>query len=311
MANFLFVASVLFLVSCQAPRVSASRLPLGPGQFDLSLSHEGRERSYILYLPKGYSAEKQFPLVLAFHGGGGNARIQATDRFYQFISSADKHGYVVVFPNGTGALGGDRLATWNAGLCCGKARDNKVDDVGFVRALLRELAPQVSFDPKRVFATGMSNGAMMAYRLACEAPELIRAVGAVAGTDNTTSCAPKRAVSILHIHSLHDEHVNFNGGRGAAAAGADQVNEFVSVPATVAAWKKHNACGEAAERVSETALSYCDRYRCKDGARVQLCVTKDGGHSWPGGQKPLARGPRPSQAFNATELIWQFFSQVI
>jgi polyhydroxybutyrate depolymerase len=299
---------LIMIFGCQNRRGIASSNRLQAGSYDFYLTHDGLQRKYILYLPQGYQNEKTYPLVMAFHGGGGNARIQATDRFYRLISSADKNGYVIVFPNGVGVNGGERLATWNAGLCCGQARDKKVDDVGFARELVKEISTKVKIDKRRVFATGISNGAMMSYRLACEAPDLIRSIAAVAGTDNTVSCPGQKTVSILHIHSLQDEHVRYQGGRGEAAVRDDIVNDFVSVPATIEKWVKRNGCQKDPARVFSNESAYCDEYSCKESTTVKLCVTKDGGHSWPGGSKPLPRGPQPSQAINATEVIWEFFA---
>ncbi len=276
-----------------------------PGDYSFSFEHGGATRQYRVHVPASYRDDTPRPLLLVFHGGGGNMDIQADDRYYGQISQAEQAGYIVAFPNGYSRFGG-KLATWNAGHCCGGARDTQSDDVGFVREVVARLKRQLNIDAQRIFASGISNGAMMSYRLACEMPDTFRAIAAVAGTDNTTVCTPSRPVSILHIHARDDELVLFNGGAGRES---DKVTAFVSVPDSIAKWVKLDACQPAPQRVLSTAGAYCEAYTgCQGGTQVQLCVTESGGHSWPGGQKPRG-GTQPSSAIKATELIWDFFAQ--
>jgi polyhydroxybutyrate depolymerase len=225
------------------------------------------------------------------------------------ISKSEESGTIVVFPNGYSRRKTGKLATWNASKCCGAARDADIDDVGFIRAMLGELEAQLNIDPKQIFATGMSNGGMMSYRLACEMSDVFRAIAPVAGTDNTSTCKPTNAVSVLHIHAKDDTHVSFEGGAGPDAF-KSAVNEFTSVPSTISKWVKLNACTSTPTRILEKPGVYCDIYfSCTDAAEVQLCVTDDGGHSWPGGVKPRGNGS-PSRAISATDVIWDFFAHV-
>ena len=244
------------------------------------------------------------PVVFSFHGGGGNMDLQADDRYYGQISKADRAGYVAVFPNGHSRLRSGKLATWNAGNCCGQARDQNVDDVGFIREIVRRLSAEPGIDTRRIFANGISNGGMMSYRLACEMPDVFSAIASVAGTDNTRACAPTVPISILHIHAKDDELELFNGGAGRKSAA---VTSFVSVPDSTAKWVRLNGCNPAPKRVLETAGAYCDAYTaCRGGVVVKLCVTETGGHSWPGGKKPRGNAPG-STALSATEVIAEFF----
>lgn len=271
-----------------------------------TLQHDGLTRQYRVHVPTSYTSDKPTPLVLVFHGGGGNMDVQANDRYYGQISKADQLGYIVVFPNGYSRLPGGKFATWNAGACCGAARDKGIDDVGFVRALLARLKQQFNVDANRVFATGMSNGGMMSYRLACEMADSFAAIAAVAGTDNTLHCTPSRPVPVLHIHAQDDDRVLFNGGAGSQSA---QMTDFVSVPKTVAKWAALDGCQGEPQRVLTVPGAHCDLHRtCRNGSQVQLCVTDSGGHSWPGGRKPLG-GAQGSSAISATDLIGDFFMQ--
>jgi polyhydroxybutyrate depolymerase len=282
-----------------------------PGTHSLTLQHGGRERAFLVHLPAGYRSDKPAPVVFAFHGGGGNMQLQAGAN-YGLVEKADSAGFIAVFPNGYSRFPGGKLATWNAGGCCAQARDEGIDDVGFVRAIWNALGKQVSVDPHRVFATGMSNGGMMSYRLACEMADVFKAVAPVAGTDNTLQCQPSRPVSVLHIHAQDDDHVLFNGGAGAAAfKDTKKVADFVSVPQTIDRWTRHNQCTGESQRVLNVAGAACDAYQtCAGGAQVELCVTETGGHSWPGGSKPRAGKADNSQAIHANDVMWEFFQRV-
>lgn len=284
----------------------ATSKPSEPGDHAYAFSYAGETRRYRVHVPRSYDPSAAAPVVFAFHGGGGNMDLQANDAYYGLISKSESAGFVAVFPNGSSRLPGDKLATWNAGNCCGHARDAGIDDVGFVREIVRRVQAQYRVDPQRIFATGMSNGAMMSYRLACEMPDVFRAITAVAGTDNTQSCTPSRPVSVLHIHARDDELELFNGGAG---RDSKQVTSFVSVPASVAKWVKLNGCPSAPRRVLEAPGAMCETHAgCRDGAEVTLCVTETGGHSWPGGTKPRGGG-KGSTALSATDQMWSFFSR--
>lgn len=276
----------------------------GPGDYSLSLVHAGLTRWYRLHVPLSYSPSTPAPLVFSFHGGGGSMDYQANDSYYGQISKSEQAGYIAVFPNGFSKLKSGKLATWNAGNCCASARDEDIDDVGFVRAIIAQLGTLLNIDRGRIFANGMSNGGMMAYRLACEMSDVFKAVAAVAGTDNTRMCSPKAPISILHIHARDDELELFEGGAGRQSS---KVTSFVSVPDSIARWVKFNACSSAPKRVFENAGAYCDAYlQCRGAVEVRLCVTASGGHSWPGGKKPRGDTP-PSTALAATDVIWEFF----
>jgi len=121
----------------------------------------GLKRTSLVHVPKSYDATKPVSIVLAYHGGSSNAEQMV--HFCGLNDKADQAGFLVVYPNGTGRRA--TALTWNGGNCCGYAIQNKVDDVTFTKALLEDLAKVVKVDPKRVYATGMSNGAVMVYRL--------------------------------------------------------------------------------------------------------------------------------------------------
>jgi len=276
-----------------------------PGTHRFTLQHGGIERQYLVHLPRSYDAARPSAVVFSFHGGGGNMELQADDRYHGLVAKAESVGYIAVFPNGYSRLPGGRLATWNAGLCCGPAVSNNIDDVGFVRAIMREITARYSIDKDRVFANGFSNGAMLAYRLGCEMADTFRAIAPVAGTEGVAECRPSRPVSVLHMHSRDDDNVRFEGGAGSASR---TKVAFVSVQETVSRWVRRNSCQPTPRRVVERPGAYCEAYSgCSGGARVMLCVTERGGHAWPGGVKVMSGEPGPT-ALSATDISWEFFN---
>lgn len=292
-----------------APDTNRQAGPLGPGDHEQFLDHQNLRRRYLVHVPPGYDPARPTPLVIAFHGGGGHAEYMADDAKYGLIGKADQAGFIVVFPNGYSKMPRGRLATWNAGGCCGDARDRAVDDVGFSRAMVASLREQLNIDGQRIFATGMSNGGMISHRLACDAADLFRAVAAVAGTEAAAPCHPSRPISVLHIHARDDTHVLFNGGAGPDAfRDPSKVMEFVSVPETIARWRQRNHCPAVPQRTLDKPGAYCETYApCQGGTRVQLCVTETGGHSWPGAASVRRGKAAASQELNANDVIWDFF----
>lgn len=279
------------------------------GDYTFSMTHNGLLRFYKLHVPAKYDAAKPTPVLFALHGGGGDMGYQSDDKFYRQISKSDQEGFIAVFPNGHSKLKSGKFATWSAGACCGDARDQKVDDVSFIREIFNTLVKKLNVDRTKVFATGISNGGMMMYRLACEMSDIFKAVASVAGPDGMAACTPKSPISILHIHAKNDDHVLFNGGAGKNSfRDTTKVTEFTSVPATIAKWVKQNACEGTSRKVLEKPGASCQVYsKCKGGTEIELCVTDAGGHSWPGGVKPRSGQESPSTAISANDVMWDFF----
>jgi polyhydroxybutyrate depolymerase len=284
----------------------SSNLNLGPGEYTLKIANN---RKYLLHIPASYSASRATPLVLFFHGGGGHMEQAADD--YGWREKAEQEGFIVAFPNGSSRLPRQHLATWNAGDCCAYARDENIDDVGFVRQVIADIERQVHIDTGKIFATGMSNGGMLVHRLACEMADTFKAVASVAGTDNTKGCSPSRPISVMHIHARDDTHVLFNGGAGKDAfRDESKVTDFTSVADTLHRWIVRNGAERTPQRVLEVPGAYIDLYTSKQNdAQIALVVTETGGHSWPGGKS--VRGKKPSQAIIADDVIWDFFMKQV
>lgn len=310
MLHSLLVAALLL-----APAPAPAALAAGDHQF--TLVHDGLKRSYLVRMPPRAAAASPLPVVLNFHGGGGDAR---TQKWYtRMDEAADRDGYIAVYPNGTGGTG-DRFHTWNAGNCCGIAALNRVDDVGFALTVIDDLAHRTPVDRARVYATGLSNGSMMAYRLAAEAPERIAAVAGVAGAMTLAEFAPRLPVPVMHIHSVDDRLALYDGGFGFGPPMADMRISHASVSEMLTRWMKHNRCsgpGEAAARAAgqdadqgHTATRYVWR-PCRGGTEVVLWRLAGPGHVWPGGQRdflPLLLGTS-SAVIDANREIWSFVSR--
>ncbi|MBL8260537.1 MAG: dienelactone hydrolase family protein [Candidatus Competibacteraceae bacterium] len=286
---------------------------LPPGFQTMTLTHGGRERSYLIYAPPELQTKRQnrqpVPLVLVFHGGGGNAAgIARTTNLHRV---AEREGFIAVYPNGTSAQGGRRLS-WNAGASPpqGYAEKQNVDDVGFVRTLLRQVQQTYPIDARRIYATGFSKGGMLTYRLACEMADQLAAIAPVGGTLTYAQCQPARPVALLHIHGSNDQSVPFAGGRGADSA---RMARYPSVLQNLDRWRQRNHCDAKPAQARVTADTERYTYQdCKSGGDVSYYLVRDGGHAWPGSElKPRqqARGIRTSQQLKASEEIWNFFAR--
>ena len=190
---------------------------LAPGDYTFELEHGGRTRSYIVHVPA--TPIIPAPIIVALHGGGGTG--QAFQEQNGLDRVAEREGFVTVYPEGTGILP-NRLHTWNSGKsCCGFAFDRGIDDVGFLRKVITDLTSRIDLDIGRVYMTGHSNGAMMAYRFATETPNMVTAIVAVGGAPDLDLVAATQPVAVLHIHSLDDPRALYEGGEGPPFPGTD------------------------------------------------------------------------------------------
>jgi polyhydroxybutyrate depolymerase len=287
---------------------AAAAAPLGPGDHERRIQWDGRARSYRIHVPPSYAPGRPTPLVLNFHGGGGNAADQEKNSVMN--ATADARGFIVVYPNGTGPLP-RRFLSFNAGMCCGYAQKQNIDDVGFVRAMLDDLQRVLSIDPARVYATGFSNGAMLTHRLACEMADRIAAIAPVGAPIGVTECRPSRPVPVLQIHGTADPAAPFHGGQKKALVGRE-IHDYRPVPETVEGWARRNQCAPQREETLRRGAVTCETHtRCAAGATVSLCVVQGGGHTWPGGQTTLSErvvGPL-NRDISASDVIWEFFAK--
>jgi polyhydroxybutyrate depolymerase len=220
-----------------------------------------------------------------------------------FSTLGARVGAIVVYPAGSGRFGEERLLTWNTGSCCGYAKAANIDEAAFVRALLDTLERTYPIDRSRIFATGLSNGGMMSYLVACRLADRIAAIAVVSG-ELSMDCNPSRPVSALIIHGTADENLPYNGGVGRKALDKHDVRP---VSFAVDSWKRFDRCPDAALTSSHDGVTHSAWSPCADGTAVELYRIESGGHAWPGGERMSRILDAPSNALDATQTAWAFF----
>jgi polyhydroxybutyrate depolymerase len=256
----------------------------------------GLVRNYTLRLPSAYDGITPLPLVICMHGGFGSGT--QVENQSQLTAKAEQEGFIMVYPDGTGSI-----RTWNAGGCCGYALNNNIDDVGFIDALLDELIANHAIDTTRIYATGMSNGGFMSYRLACELSERIAAIAPVSASMTIAACQPTRSVPVISFHSYQDSSVPYLGGVG------DGVSNHYNSPqdSVLTAFALHADCAVLRDTLQHDATMTVVRWHeCDCQQEMIHYITQDGGHSWHGGTG-TGIGDPPSTAVSANELMWDFF----
>ena len=298
-----YCSLVLATLACIRTGLPTEVPGLSTGESTRTLTYDGLERSYILYVPGSVNWSQSVPLVFVFHGGTGNA--ESAMRMSGFNQIADQHGFIVVYPNGTSSLSSDILLTWNGGDCCGYAQQKNVDDVGFVRAIVTELQAQAAIDTRRIYATGMSNGGILSQRLACEAADIFAAVAPVAGTLNFSPCHPSKPISVIEFHGTADQHIPYNGGKGPQSL----VNvDFASVLASVGFWTTFDGCKSQPQTNSFVDIRHEVWSGCTGSTSIELYTVIGGGHAWPGGSGGWPGSDQSTQSISASQLIWDFFA---
>lgn len=299
MPRVLLIAVLLLgsLTACRdrgtPPAPPTSSAPSGASTTVHSLTVDGRQRTYRLYVPAGLGSA--VPLVLMLHGGFGTG--EQAEQWYGWDAQADAGHFAVAYPDGLNRA-------WNTGGgCCGSPGRTGVDDVAFLTAVVADVSRTLPVDADRVYATGISNGGMMAYRLACDTT-----LFAAIGPDSATllgDCPHPAALSVIHIHGTADGSIRYGGGQGGGVA------KIVSrpIPEVVAGW----AVGCAAPSVRTAGAVTTSIASCPRGRTVELITVAGAGHQWPGGaSKPAAERvlglDPPSRALDATATIWRFFS---
>lgn len=269
----------------------------------------GVERSYKEYLPASYGTTAA-PVVIQLHGylSGADGQIAMS----AIESTAEAGGFVVLSPQGTGAH-----PFWNA-----VPHADLPDDVGFVRTLIDDVVAQRCVDPARVYVVGMSNGAFLASRVACDLADRVAGVAAVAGLLDPQPCSPARPVPVLAVHGTGDRFVPADGSHGPAldtlAWDPASTRAFEGVPwapvrSSVAAWATRNGCQAApVETQVAAAVTKVAHGSCRDGADVVLYEVDGGGHTWPGSRFSAASAPvlgATTTEIDADAVMWDFLRE--
>ncbi|CAN5762919.1 PHB depolymerase family esterase [soil metagenome] len=261
----------------------------------------GVERAYLLHLPAPVSVGRPMPVLLVLHGAGGDGAGIASHT--GLTRPAIERGYAVVYPDGIGRR-------WNDG----RGTSAGQDDVEFVRLLLHSLGAELPVDSRRIYVTGISNGAGLAYRLACDLPGAFAAIAPVAGAPAAAleeRCAATRPVSVISFQGTDDRLMPYGGGNVAAARG-----RVLSAARSAALFAEVNGC-TAPPTVTEEPDTATDGTRvrrsayagCRDGHETVLYTIEGGGHTWPGGPPVGRRVGRVSREIDATRTMLDFFDR--
>ena len=277
------------------------------GDDHIGLTSSGVQRASMRHRPLGYDGTRAAPLVIDLHAYTESAAVHAA--FDGLADTADRHGFLLVTPSGTGDS-----PIWNS------ARSPFVsDDVMFVRDLLHTVESTDCVDSNRIYVTGLSNGGLMASQLACSLSEQIAAVAPVAGVTVPADCAPTRAVPTIAFHGTADTFLEYGGGLGPSGDGLMTTPQSVavfknldrrSVPDLMSDWARRNGC-TALVPDQQLGADVVLRRWAGCGADVQLYTVEGGGHSWPGSAAYRAAPGigTTTMTIDANELMWAFFEQ--
>lgn len=301
----LVLVTLLLIAGCTArrePTPGPTPSGVAVGRSTGTLTAGGLQRTYRVYRPPNLS--EPAPLVLVLHGAAGTGR--QAEESYGWDAQADSGRFLAVFPDGV-------RRTWNVDPdCCGAAAAQDVDDVGFLTSLAGSFGPLV--DQARIYATGISNGAMMSYRLACET-KIFAAIAPVSGT-MINKCAGPAPLSIIAIHGTADRTIPYDGGPGkrdnqGAGARLPAKIDGPAVPSLMATWRRTDGCPTPTSTTAGSVTT--STATCPGNLAVELITIAGAGHQWPGGREaPIAQQllglDPPSTALQATPTIWSFFA---
>ncbi len=292
----LVVAMAVVLGACGAggDGERASVVAPAPAVRHGEIDVDGVLRSYRLFVPTTLDRSRPVPLLVALHGGGNS--VDSFVETTQFDRAASAQNFIVAYPEAT-------KGAWNAGFCCGSAPERGIDDMAFLNRLLDELEAEQPVDPARVSMTGVSNGAMLAYRFACEQAERITTIASVAGSVTVEECRPSRPLSVLELRGSEDPLIPFDGGPP-DLPGEEVLESYPSAIQVAELFAESAGCSPSPVSSTAGVVTTSSWEDCKEGTVVRLVRVEGGGHVW---FAPGLGGA--SGAIDATELITDLIAQ--
>lgn len=276
------------------------------GRQMIQLIHDGLDRPYLLQVPSTPAVDR-VPLLLELHGRGIDA--MRFDQMTGFGLLADEAGFALAMPNAVDEIWNDgriQSAKWTAG----------PDDVGYLAAVIDDATARLPIDSRRIYVVGMSNGALMAGRLACELTERIAAIAQVAGTAAAGLAAgyrPALPVPILNVHGTADDYAPYEGGVRHSLRGRVVLRRTGGASVGVDAWAQFWVTANGALGPVVSSLPPDTTIRTWHGptsaSDLVFYRIEGGGHTWPGRQSlPAFLFGRTSRTFDATRMSWQFLA---
>jgi polyhydroxybutyrate depolymerase len=331
-----FLIFLILLTACQQRNSAPSTMPedgssqttalqevtspnavYNTGDYQFEMNVDGRTRTYVVYIPEGYNADEPSPVIIAIHGGGGTGR--GTMEMTQIPAKADVEGFIAIFPNGTApfpskpARFASNPQTWNDGSGRGFSGKNDVNDVSFISTMIDDIAAKFTIDHQRIYATGLSNGASMSFRLGVDLSQRIAAIAPVAGHFWMENPQISRPVPMLYITGTADPLNPIEGG---------PINipfwqySDVKPPVqdAIMKWVELIGCPSKSVTIRNKngvkAIAYSP---CQGNAEVVYYTVEGLGHHWPGGNNKLYLPEeivgKTSNKLIANDVIWDFFKK--
>ena len=265
----------------------------------LGLTVKDRQRTAYLHVPATLDPRKRYPLVIGYHGGGGNA--QGYIRQSKIFIKGERADVIIVCPQGTMLVMKGEHRVWNSGPEY-RAATADAEDVAFTEALIREVSARYAVDPKRVYATGFSNGGQMSYRIALELADKIAAIAPMSGGRLADGLRPSRPVPVLHFHGTADGFYPFEGGRGPYSIGR---TPHAAIGAVIAQWCKFNGTQLLPESVRHAGW---EARRFAGAAEVELILVEEMGHQIAGGADDYLPHQATRDQPDAVSMALEFFA---
>ncbi|RPJ39323.1 MAG: polyhydroxybutyrate depolymerase [Deltaproteobacteria bacterium] len=305
------IPALLLLAGCLSALPGTPEPPAGTYRVATGTTYHWAHRNFLLHVPPNYLAYTPLPLIVVIHGAFSTGR--QTESETGFSALADQERFLVAYPEGIGLFG--LLQHWNAGHCCGKAADDRIDDVDFLAEVIAVVRQNLAVDPARIYMAGMSNGGMLTYRFAAERTDDLAAAAVVSGAIGSTVgdeslpwrlSQPKRALPIIGFHGLADDHVPASGGISPLKGGK---RSYLSVADAIDFWRLADGCETSIATTSRNgAVNHRVWHDCLDGTSAEYFLLAGWGHQWPAPWFTDGLGAdHPLRGFDATKQIWEFF----
>ncbi len=310
MTHFIKIIIISLLL---LPFASGAHADLSQHQ-ELKMNVNGVPRTFNIHypVPAPVNIKNGLPVVIVLHGGRSSGEQIA--KASRFSAKADKHGFITVYPDGTGKIEGRRL-TWNAGECCDIAMEENANDIAFIEQLIDYMIKFQGANPHHIYLAGMSNGGMLAHRAGAELSDKLAGIGIVAGGMFDTQPMPKTPASIFMIHGQNDKNIPPGGGPSDNKLVTSYMKEgstFLPAQAAFDFWREKNGCHGEPLLEKKGRIDTTIYRQCRDNTVTVLQMMKNGAHNWPGSPKMVYSEFDDGSNYmghDATDVLWDFFAQ--